>query len=255
MRIRGSTIVVTGASSGIGRDAATRLARSGAKVWAVARSEERLARLAEEHPSVTPFAADVTVGADRAALVKAVGDIDVLVNNAGMATAGLVARTSSEEVRQMFEVNVLGLIDLTQRVLPRMIERRHGHIVNLGSVASWVSVPPLSVYSASKFAVAGFNEGLRRELLGKGVSVGLIAPGPLASEFLPRAGVTNARVLVSLPPVSLAGRAIVRSIRCAGVPGWGTIAVPRIAGLTRLGAVPGIARLADLVTMFTRPEG
>lgn len=257
MRIAGSTIVVTGASSGIGRDAAVRLAARGARVWAVARNGERLASLAQECPGVSPFVADVSVDADRAALVAAVGDVDVLVNNAGLGWSGVVADMSAAEVRQLFEVNVIGLIDLTQRVLGGMLERRRGHVVNVGSVAGWVSAPPLSVYSATKFAVAGFSEGLRREVQGRGVTVGLIAPGPLGTEFLPRSrGIADGRGTPlnasGLPPASLAGRAIVRSIRLAGVPGWDTIAVPRVAGLARLGAVPGVARVVDLVSVVTR---
>lgn len=257
MRIEGSTIVVTGASSGIGRDAAIRLCARGARVWAVARNADRLAALAAECPGITPYVADLALDADRAGLAEAVGRADVLVNNAGLAWWGVVADMTGTDVRRLFETNVIGLIDLTQRFLPGMLECRRGHIVNVGSVASWVSAPPLSVYSATKFAVAGFSEGLRRELLGRGVSVGLIAPGPLGSELLARSrgtadGAGPALYATGLPPVSLAGRAIVRSIRRAGVPGWETIAVPRLAGLARLGAMPVIARLVDLASVATR---
>lgn len=249
--------MVTGASSGIGRDAAVRLARRGAHVWAVARNGDRLAALAEECDGITPFVADVSVDGQRAALVEAVGDIDVLVNNAGLGWSGVIADMPAGEVRRLFEINVIGLIDLTQRVLPGMLARRHGHIANIGSVAGWISAPPLSVYSATKFAVAGFSEGLRRELLGKGVSVGLIAPGPIATEFFARSeGMTDGKGAAmnssGAPPVSIAGRAVVRSIRMAGIPGWDTIAVPRVAGLSRLGAVPGLARLVDVVSVLTR---
>lgn len=257
MRIAGSTIIVTGASSGIGRDAAVRLARRGARVWAVARNVDRLGALASECQGITPFAADVSVDGDRAALVEAAGDIDVLVNNAGLGWSGVVADMSAAEVRKLFEINVIGLIDLTQRVLPGMLARRHGHITNIGSVAGWIAAPPLSVYSATKFAVAGFSEGLRREVLGKGVTVGLVAPGPIATEFYPRsAGLTDGKGAPmnssGAPPVSIAGRAVVRSIRMAGIPGWDTIAVPRVVGLARLGAVPGLARVVDVVSALTR---
>ncbi len=252
--------MVTGASSGIGRDAALRLARKGARVWAVARNGDRLAALAAECEGITPFVADMSVDADRAALAEAVGALDVLVNNAGLGWSGVVAEMSATEVRRLFEINVIGLIDLTQRMLPGMLARRRGHIVNVGSVAGWVSAPPLSVYSATKFAVAGFSEGLRRELLGKGVSVGLIAPGPIATEFYPRSkgmtdGVGAPMTSTGAPPASIAGRAVVRSIRMAGIPGWDTIAVPRVAGLTRLGAIPVLARAVDLVSVLTRKDG
>lgn len=261
MRIRGSTIVVTGASSGVGREAARRLAARGARVWAVARNRRRLDDLAADQPGITPFAADVSAGADRAALVAAVtaeGPCDALVNNAGVAWAGLVEDMPAGEVRRLFEVNVIGLIDLTQRFLSAMLERRRGHIVNVGSVAGWVAAPPLSVYSATKFAVAGFTEGLRREVQGRGVAVSLVAPGPLATELMPRAqglatGAEPARASGGLPGgAALAGRAVVAAIRLGAVPGWGSIAVPRVVGLARLGAAPGLARLVDLGALWSR---
>ncbi|MGH9127550.1 MAG: SDR family NAD(P)-dependent oxidoreductase [Acidimicrobiales bacterium] len=260
MRLAGARIVVTGASSGIGRDTTLRLARRGAHVWAVARNGARLATLADACVGITPFVADVSIEGDRAALVEAAGQVDVLVNNAGLGWSGMVEDMSAADVRQLFEVNVIGLIDLTQRVLPGMLERRRGHIVNVGSLAGWVSAPPLSVYSATKFAVAGFSEGLRREVVGRGVTVALIAPGPLGTEFLPRsrgqADGTGAPLnAAGLPPASLASRAIVRSIRLAGVPGWATIAVPRVSGLARLGAAPALARLVDVVSVLTRARG
>jgi len=254
--------VVTGASSGIGRDAAVRLARRGATVWAVARRQDRLEELAREQEGIVPYPADVGNDADRAALVEAVGrdgPLDVLVNNAGVGWMGLVEDMPSAEVRRLFEVNVLGLIDLTQRVLPCMLERRRGHIVNVGSAGGWVAVPPITVYSATKFAVAGFTEGLRRELQGRGVSVGLISPGPLATEFQVRAapspGPQGILAGGSPLPGSLAGRAIVRSIQLAGVPGWDTIAVPRLMGLGRLGALPVIDRLVDMGALVSRGPG
>jgi short-subunit dehydrogenase len=262
MRIRGARIVVTGASSGIGRDAAIRLARRGARVWAVARRQDRLEELAREQEGIVPYTADVTRDGDRAALIEAAGKegpIDVLVNNAGVGWMGLVKDMPPAEVRKLFEVNVLSLVDLTQRVLPGMLQRRRGHIVNVGSAAGWVAVPPITVYSATKFAVAGFTEGLRREVQGKGVSVGLISPGPLATEFQARAapgpGPRGMLSGGSPLPGSLAGRAIVRSIQLAGLPGWDTVAVPRLMGLGRLGGLPVVDRLVDLGVLVSRAPG
>ncbi|MGH9062903.1 MAG: SDR family NAD(P)-dependent oxidoreductase [Acidimicrobiales bacterium] len=260
MRIKGSTIVVTGASSGIGRDTAVRLAGRGARVWAVARNRERLDSLVAGSDGITAFRADLSVDADRAALVEAVsaeGPLDVLVNNAGLGWMGLIAGMPAEDVRQLFEVNVIGLIDLTQRVLPAMLERRRGHIVNVGSVAGWVAVPPISVYSATKFAVVGFSEALRREVQGLGVTVCLVNPGPLDTEFEARAqgladGTGPLLRASGLMRGSLAARAIVRSIRFAGVPGWGTIAVPRLMGLGRLGSLPVVDRLVDVGALVSR---
>lgn len=268
MRIKNSVVIVTGASAGIGRETALLLARRGAHVWAVARSKDKLDAVVEEAAaagggrggSVTAFAGDVAVDEDRAALVDAVtaahGRVDVLVNNAGLGWMGLVADMPAAQVRRLFEVNVLGLIDLTQRVLPGMIERGHGHIVNVSSIAGWVSVPPLSVYSSTKFAVVGFTDGLRRELVGKGITVALVNPGPINTGFSERAvkedvGEIRDKSMGGFPS-SVVAHAIARSIRLAHVPGYATMASPRIMGLARLGAVPGVALLLDLASIGAR---
>jgi short-subunit dehydrogenase len=258
MRLRRSVVVVTGASTGIGRSIASRLARKGALVWAVARSEGHLEELAGEQPNVVPFVADVTKDADRAALIGAVGPVDILVNNAGIGWHGLVEDMPPEQVRQLFEVNVLGLIDLTQRVLPGMLERRRGHIVNVASIGAWVSVPPVTVYCATKFAVQGFSEGLRREVRGRGVTVATVNPGPVSTSFARRAALgdrpTEDLGESHMPgvPAELVARAVQRSVSLAGIPGWSTIAVPRVAGLSRLGAVPGVQLTMDGASLVSR---
>jgi len=255
MRIRGQSVVVTGASAGIGRATAVLLAARGARVWAVARNEGRLKELAAEHMGIIPWRADISLDEDRAALVEAVGRVDVLVNNAGVGWIGAVADMPFADVRTLFEVNVLGLVDLTLRFLPGMLERRHGHIVNMASIAGYVSAPPLTVYSATKFAVHGFSDGLRRETAGRGVTVALVNPGPINTEFGLRALGAEPRDGPATSTVSarwVAG-AVLRSIRGASVPGYQTIAVPRAMGLLRLGQVPGAARLVDLYAMATRP--
>jgi NADP-dependent 3-hydroxy acid dehydrogenase YdfG len=122
MQLPDSRVLVTGASTGIGRVTALRLAAKGARVWVAARDEQRLKSLASEHPSIVPVAADVTIETDRAALVEACEPVDVLVNNAGLGWKGLVEDMEPAQVRELFEINVLALIDLTQRVLPGMLE-------------------------------------------------------------------------------------------------------------------------------------
>lgn len=256
MRIKDSAVIVTGASAGIGRETALLLAGKGARVWAMARSEGKLKDLASEHPNITAFPGDVTDEGDRAAVVKAAGPVDVLINNAGLGWMGLIEDMPPDQVRKQFEVNVLSLIDLTQKVLPSMLERRHGHIVNVASIAGWVSMPPLSVYSASKFAVAGFTDGLRRELVGRGVTAALVNPGPIRTGFSQRAQLEDKGEIEdkSMPgfPASVVAHAIYRSIALAGVPGYSTMASPRVVGLSRLGQLPGVSFALDLVAMGSR---
>ncbi|MGQ0520264.1 MAG: SDR family NAD(P)-dependent oxidoreductase [Actinomycetota bacterium] len=249
MRVRQLRVVVTGASSGIGRATAALLADKGARVRAVARSREPLEELAARHPGVIPVVADLSVDGERAEVVDRAGPVDLLVNNAGIGWLGLVEEMPAEQVRKLFELNVLALIDLTQRVLPGMLERRRGHVVNIASVASWVSIPPLTVYSSTKFAVQGFSDGLRRELTGRGVAVTTINPGPVATRFGPRARFEDPRTedmgegRMPGVPVSMAARAVVRAVRMGGFPGYTSIAVPRALGLARLGGLP-VGRLA-----------
>jgi short-subunit dehydrogenase len=252
MELDGARVVVTGASTGIGRVTALRLARKGANVWAAARDERRLESLAAEHAGIVPVPGDVSHDEDRAALVKEAEPVDVLVNNAGLGWKGVVESMPPEKVRQLFEVNVLALIDLTQRVLPQMLERRRGHIVNVGSMAGYVAGPGETVYCATKFAVQGFTDGLRREVARRGVQVTLIAPGPIKTEFMARirtgepAGEPGA-LDYGLPPESVA-KAIVRALTRDRVPGYRTITVPRIGGFGRLGSVPVMTHATDLAT-------
>ena len=263
MRIRDSAIVVTGASAGIGRATAERLARKGGRVWAVARSEGTLEQLAGEHPNIVPFVADLSRAEDRAALVDAVGPVDILVNNAGIGWTGIVEDMPFEEVRRLFELNVLGLIDLTQQVVPGMLERKRGHVCNIASIASFVSTPPFTVYSATKFAVQGFSDGLRRELRGRGVVVTTVNPGPVRTMFAKRAA-TEDRPTEELGTSRMAGvspglvaLAVERAILMNGIPWWSTISVPRVMGLSRLGALPVVHLVVEASALVSRggPSG
>jgi len=263
VRLTDCRVVVTGSSAGIGRETARLLAAKGAVVYAAARSAGPLEELAASTPGVVPVVADVSSDEDRAALVAAAsadGPIDVLVNNAGIGWTGLVEEMPADQVRALFEVNVLGLIDLTQRVLPAMLARRRGHVVNVASIAGYVSMPPLTVYSATKFAVQGFSDGLRREVVGRGVAVTCVNPGPVRTLFGARAMLPDATSLTSgLTDRPMAGvpawavaRAVMRAVRYGGVPGYGVVTVPRVFGLGRLGAVPGLALTVDAASLLSR---
>jgi short-subunit dehydrogenase len=260
VKIEGAVAVVTGASSGIGEETAVRLAKRGARVLAVARSEGFLRALADRQEGITPLAADLTDDDSRAGLIEAAGPIDILVNNAGLGWNGLVEDMPASAVRQLFEVNVLALIDLTQRALPGMLERRRGHVINVASVASWVAAPPLTVYSATKFAVQGFSEGLRRELLGRGVAVSTINPGPVATRFAARFSgdrPTDQLGDERMPgvPVSMVADEIVRAVQVNGVPPYDTVAVPRALSASRFASLPGASLVVDATSLITRRLG
>lgn len=181
-------IVLTGASSGIGRATAHELAARGHALALAARRADALAALARElDPSgsrVIAVPTDVTRDGDRQALVAAArehfGHLDVLVNNAGVTVERGWWWDDPDPLR-VLRVNLEAPIELTRLVLPEMRTRSSGHVVNIGSVAG--QVPFNGMYSASKFGLRGFSLALRRELLGTGVSVSLISPGFVRSEM------------------------------------------------------------------------
>jgi uncharacterized protein len=190
-----STAVVTGASSGIGADIARELADRGHGVTLVARREDRLRDLAAEladHVRVEVIACDVADSAARAALFDEVDrrglTVDVLVNNAGIGTIGSVTKSPvADEIAQV-RVNVEAVIDLTTRAVQQMVPRGRGAILNVGSTAGYHPFPGQAGYAATKAFVQTYTEGVRGELAGTGVTVALLCPGPVRTEFLKNAG-------------------------------------------------------------------
>lgn len=182
-------VLVTGASTGFGAAIARRFAASGARVVATARREERLTALAHEcGPQVLPVRLDVR---DREAVERAVRElpeefatIDVLVNNAGLAKGmGPAHQAELEHWEQMVDTNCKGLVYCTRAVLPGMVERGRGHVVNLGSVAGTYPYPGGNVYGGTKAFVHQFSLNLRSDLHGTGVRVSCVEPGMANTEF------------------------------------------------------------------------
>lgn len=180
----GKTAIVTGASSGIGRATALMLTKQGVHVFAVARREARLLELARENANVTAVVQDVCQ--PLTGLESAISDqkIDILVNAAGLAWGREpIHEIPRQKWETMLDVNVKGLLAVTQLILPKMIEVGSGDVVNIGSVAGYESYTGGAGYCASKFAVRAITESMRHDLLGKGIRVVGIHPGMVETEF------------------------------------------------------------------------
>lgn len=178
-------ILITGASSGIGFDAARTLARQGHRVYAAARRVDRMDSLKAD--GVVPLRMDVTDGASLEEGVRTVldteGRIDVLVNNAGYGSFGAIENVPLDEARRQMEVNVFGLAQLCRLVLPAMREQGSGRIVNISSVAGKAVLPFGGWYHVSKFSVEALSDALRMEVKPFGIDVVLIEPGGIKTDW------------------------------------------------------------------------
>lgn len=195
MRLKNAVVVITGASGGIGAATALAFARRRARLVLGSRRLDRLQAVADRcrrlgAPEVMVRRADVSREAEAKALVGAAlrdfERIDVLVNNAGIGWTGRCHEMPAEAVEQLLRTNLFGTIWATQAALPNMLGRRSGVIVNVASIVGFRAMPYASLYSASKHAVVGFSHGLRGELSGTGVKVGVVYPAATATEFFSR---------------------------------------------------------------------
>ncbi len=185
--------LVTGASAGIGYELAKFFARDGHSLILVARREDRLKDLAAELQKTSPeincwiIAADLALPDAGQKLFQRVNQlglkVDYLVNNAGFGTQGPFGGVALERELKMIDLNVRTLTELTHLFLPQMLERKSGHILNVGSVAGFQPGPYMATYFATKAFINSFTEALHEELLGTGVSATLLAPGYTATEF------------------------------------------------------------------------
>src|SRR2546430_1283138 len=191
MQLKGAVCLVTGATSGIGRATAVQLAHAGAQVISLGRDPHGLQEVVA-HTSGVGLRADLADPAevDRAAeeAREAFGRVDVLVNNAGEGFAGAFAEMNPERAERLVRVNLMAPVRLTRALLPGMIERRSGHVVNVASMAGHVGVGGEAVYSATKAALITFTDSLDYELAGTGVGASVVSPGVVGTPFFERRG-------------------------------------------------------------------
>jgi len=194
------TILITGASSGIGEAAATLLAKEGYRIVLSARRFDRLQEIANKIINqggiAFPVRTDLLCRQDITNLVSSAlvefGSIDVLFNNAGVGRMGWLEELDPIlDIEQQLNINLLSMIHMTQAVLPHMIERGRGKIINMASMAGLVATPTYTIYAASKFGVRGFSEALRREVSLHGISVSVLYPGGVDNEFSKKARITR----------------------------------------------------------------
>jgi short-subunit dehydrogenase len=225
MRLRDRTAIVTGASSGIGRETARLFARVGANVVLASRNAEALARLAQELQPYRGRSLAVPTDVTDAQAVEAMvskaaeefGSVDILVNNAGLGLYARLAEGSMENVRRLFEVNVFGALNCIRAVAPHMKQQRRGQIINVSSVAGKIAAAYEGAYAATKFALTAISDAVRLELLDHGITVITVYPGPIDTSLrenaikeieLPAAPPAVRRI----PPVRVA-EAIVKAAR------------------------------------------
>ncbi len=230
-------ILITGASSGIGAATARLFAQQGYRVALAARRFERLQALADEIQAgggqALPIAADLGLQEHAQQMVATTlehfGQIDVLFNNAGFGRLDWLENLKpQEDIQSQVQVNLLGLAWTTQAALPHMIARRGGHIIQMASIAGLIATPTYTVYAASKFAVRGFSEALRREVGVYGIRVSTICPGGVETEFGEVAGFHRTTKITTPKPLLLSAEDVAQAV-------WRVVRRPR-----RLVVIPGI---------------
>jgi uncharacterized protein len=226
------TVLITGASSGIGRELARLYAADGARLVLVARNKDRLRELADELAAKTGaeaqiIPADLSRPTSPREIVQTLAqrhiDVDVLVNNAGFGARGRIADLGTDRQLEMVDVNVAALTQLTALLLPSMLERRRGAILNVASTAAFQPGPNQAVYGATKAYVLSFTEALAEEVRGSGVRVCCLAPGATDTGFASQAGMVGTRLfrrgVMDPTRVARAGHDGIRRGKTVVIPG------------------------------------
>ncbi|MGH1567610.1 MAG: SDR family NAD(P)-dependent oxidoreductase [Nitrosopumilus sp.] len=217
MNFKDKVVLITGASSGIGRESAKEFAKLGANIVLVSRTKEKLDQVANELRKFNVITltcqCDVSNKAQVKEMSKMVLDkfdsVDILVNNAGFAIYGSVSDLSIDEIESQMETNYFGMVYCIKNFLPTMIEKKTGHIVNVASVAASFGLPGIASYCASKFAMLGFSEGLKHELKNSGVGITVVSPIMVRTNFFEHPSFENVSKFSS---TSLSSKTVAKAI-------------------------------------------
>jgi short-subunit dehydrogenase len=232
--------VVTGASSGIGREIARELCRRGNELVLVARSADALHELAAELPvTAHVLPADLTDRPARVALVEHIAELgllpDILVNNAGLSTLGPVHKSDPDAEVRMLELDVVAVADLCSRLLPGMVQRRRGAVLNVASTAAFQPLPGQAGYGGAKAFVLSYTQSLAGELRGTGVTATALCPGPVQTGFGERAGFDAHEAEDALPSFMWVDAAKVAKDAVDGMDAGRMVVIPGLAN--RAGSV------------------
>lgn len=258
--LRDQVVLITGASSGIGRAAAVAFAREGARVVLAARRRDKLEEAVREVEAAGRKAravvADVAVEADVRAAVEAaanLGGLHILVNNAGIGYFGTVEETPPEMFRRLLEVNLMGMMYGIWHALPIMRRQGRGHIINVASVAGKRGSAGNGAYCATKFAMVGLSESLRVEVAGSGIEVSVVCPVVTDTEFFEAAGRYSPRPgRKRTGPIQTAEHVARAIVRCAKRPRPEVMPFPPARILVAINAIA--PRLADRIMLFYRDK-
>ena len=217
MDFKNKVVLITGTSSGIGKETAIEFAKLGANLILVARRKDKLEQVEDElkkfNVSTLVCTCDVSNKDQVKEMSKIVlekfNSIDILVNNAGFAIYGSVSDLSIDEIESQMETNYFGMIYCIKNFLPSMLEKKSGHIVNVASVAASFGLPGIASYCASKFAMLGFSEGLKHELKDTGVGITVVSPIMVRTDFFDHPSFEK---MPQYSPTSLSSETVAKAI-------------------------------------------
>ena len=233
MNFLNKIVLITGASSGIGKETSIQFAKNGANLILVARRKEKLEELKKElekfNVTVMICQCDVSdksqVAKMSSQVLEKFGSIDILVNNAGFAIYGSVSDLAIEEIESQMATNYFGMIYCIKNFLPVMKQKKSGHIVNVASVAASFGLPGIASYCASKFAMLGFSEGLKHELNDTGVGITVVSPIMVRTDFFDHPSFEK---IPKYSPTSLSAKTVAKAILRAANSSRLEIIVPSV---------------------------